>query len=334
MRPISIMMLLLLITSGGLLGQTKTHTVKPKGSLTETRLIISGLLSDIVIEGTSRSDIEISTDHIEEKPERADGLRSLSDMAAENTPIGLNVEYKGNEIYVVPASRRAQDADYVFKIPNSIKVKVSGDSFNSNHIKVSGMTNEVELTSQSGDILVDKVTGPIVAKTISGDIDIIISTLNQKLPSSINSISGDIDITLSSSDKGSFSISSISGEVFTDLDLKVSKTGKSVNDVNVDVNVNINEAMEKAMKETERAMKETEKEMKEMQKEIDEEVRKEVKNVVVVVPDVPSPPQIPFHYNWATPSGIGSAFKAELNGGGVDFNISSISGDVYLRKNK
>ncbi len=314
-------------------GEIKQHVIKPKGSLTETRLVLSGFGSDIIIEGTNRSDIEITADDIEEKPERADGLRSLSDMAMENTPIGLNVEQKGNEIFVMPASRRSQGADFAFKVPKSIKVKIADNSFNSSDIEVRGMSNEVELSCQSGDILIDRVTGPIVAKTISGDIEIIFTTLNQKLPSSINTISGDIDITLASSDKGTFSISSISGEVYTDLDLKVEKTGESVSDFDIDIQLDVNEDIERAMKETERAMKDHEKALKEMEKEMEKETEKHVikghRSVVA-----PVPPQVPFHFNWATPSGIGSKFQAELNGGGVNFDISSISGDVYLRKSE
>ena len=334
---LSIIAFLLIITSGGLEAQTETkpkisasatkHVLKPKGTLSETRLILTGFTSDIIIEGSSRSDIEIVTEDYEEKPERADGLRSLSDMATENTQIGLNYEFKGNEIHLMPASRRSQDAEYVFKLPNSIKVQVAGNSFNSSDIEINGMNNEVEISSQSGNITIDNVTGPIVAKTISGDIEIKFNSLNQKLPSSINTISGDIDITLSSADKGSFSISSISGEVYTDLDLKVKKTGESVSDVWVDVQVDVNEEVQRAMKETERAMKEQERAMKDAERQVH-------RHVITSQVEPPVPPQIPFHFNWATPSGIGSKFQAELNGGGVNFDISSISGDVYLRKNK
>ncbi len=337
-----IILIFLLVTNWGLFGQsekeekitgsTTKHIIRPKGSLPETRLILSGFTSDIVIEGSNRTDIEISSENYEAKPERADGLRSLSDMAAENTQVGLNYEFKGSEIHLTPAVQRSREANYTFKVPNSIKIKVAGDSFNHSDIRVKGMTNEVEVTSQSGDIVIDRVTGPIVAKTMSGNIEIIFTSLNQKLPSSINSISGDIDLTLSPSDKGSFSISSISGEVFTDLDLKVKKTERSIahSDIDVDVLVDVHEKLEKAMVQVE---KETARAMKEMEKGMDEEVRREnKKSVVVVVPDSPHPPQVPFHFNWASPSGIGSKFEAILNGGGIEFNISSISGDVYLRK--
>lgn len=330
---LSIITFLLILISGGLHAQeTKKHLIKPKGTLSETRLVLSGFGSDILIEGTTGSDIEIFSEGFEEKPERAEGLRSLSDMAMENTSIGLNVEHKGNEVIVMPAARRSQDAEYVFKVPRAIKIKLADNSFSSNNIEVKGMNNEVELSCQSGDIFIENVTGPIVAKTISGDIEIKFSNLNQKLPSSINTISGDIDITISQSDKSSFSISSISGEVYTDLDLKVEKTGKSVYDFDIDIQVDVNEDMERAMKETEKAMKDHEKALKEMEKETEKHMIKGHRSVVAPVP--PVPPQVPFHFNWATPSGIGSKFQAELNGGGVNFDISSISGDVYLRKSE
>lgn len=347
----AIILITLAIMTGSVHGQNTTgtskHVVKPKGTLTETRLIINNFGSDVIIEGTTKSEIEIVTDNLEEKPERADGLRSLSEIAMENTAIGLNVEFKGNEIYVTPASRRAESASYTFYVPKSIKVKVTGESFSSHDIVVKGMSNEIELSTQSGDILINEVTGPIVAKTISGDIEIGFNSLNQKLPSSLNTISGDIDITLSASDKGSFSISSISGEVFTDLDLKVKKSGKSLTDIDIDVDIDIDpdvkvetareeqrmrREIQRAERETQRAMAEKERAMAELNETIREEVERELGNNRA--PNVPTPPQVPFHFNWATPSGIGSKFQAELNGGGVSFAISSISGDVYLRKSE
>ena len=105
-------------------------------------------------------------------------------------------------------------------LPANVKLKINQGGFRSDDINIKGMTNEVEVKSQVGDLEFLDVTGPIVASTISSDIKVIFSSLNQSSPSSISSVSGDIDISLPESTRGNFKLSSVSGEIYTDLNFE------------------------------------------------------------------------------------------------------------------
>jgi DUF4097 and DUF4098 domain-containing protein YvlB len=62
------------------------------------------------------------------------------------------------------------------------------------------------------------VTGPLVASTLSANINVVFTELSQASPTALASISGDVDISLPADSKGNFSISTTSGEIYTDLD--------------------------------------------------------------------------------------------------------------------
>jgi DUF4097 and DUF4098 domain-containing protein YvlB len=113
-----------------------------------------------------------------------------------------------------------------------------------------------------GDIMLTNVNGPLVIWTLSSDILIHYNDLSQSGPHSISSTSGEIDITLPGNSKGTFDMKSISGEIYSDLDMQFPE-------------------------------------------------KDELRHV-----------------------GGQLQAKATLNGGGVDFNINSISGDVFMRKAK
>src|SRR5699024_3715128 len=72
----------------------------------------------------------------------------------------------------------------------------------------------------SGNINLKNITGPVVAHSTSGDIDIVFSHLSNATPSSISVISGHIDVTLPASAKVDLNLSSFSGEIYTDFDIQ------------------------------------------------------------------------------------------------------------------
>lgn len=237
-------------------------TYKPKGNIADTKVVLRNLFADIIVEGTADSEILISTNDYEGIPDRAKGLKPLSATGPENTGIGLSVIQEGNEIIISAASRNADDSEYTIRLPKNIKLQADLNTWQAGDFYVKGMTNEVEAKSQSSDMVFVDVTGPIIAHSLSSDIEVVFTTLNQSTPSSISSTSGDIDITIPASTKGNFHMSSVSGEVYTDLDFEFSN----------------------------------EKDLKRF--------------------------------------GGGMSAKANLNGGGVEISLKSVSGDVFIRKGK
>lgn len=195
----------------------KSFTLTPKGSVSDIILTIENFYGDIAIAAVNTPELEISTRAYEGVPEKAKGLKPLSATGTDNTDIGLSVVQEGNVIKVTGASRKA-DGLYTFKVPKNMKVKADLNSWQAGDFVVSGLANEVEVKTQNGDIYLRNVTGPIVANTLSGDISVVYTSMKANSPNSITSTSGDIDITLPSSTVNGFLLSSISGEIYTDME--------------------------------------------------------------------------------------------------------------------
>ncbi|MEP1096792.1 MAG: DUF4097 family beta strand repeat-containing protein [Cyclobacteriaceae bacterium] len=189
-----------------------------KGNATETVVWINQLFGDIRIEGISGSEIQIQASDYEGLPEKAKGLKPLSGGEPENTGIGLSVTQEGNTISIAGAHREADDAEYTISLPKNVMLKIDYNSWQADDVKVVGMENEIEAKSQVGDLTFVDVTGPIVAHTLSSDLEVVFSSVNQASPSSITSTSGDIDVTLPSETKGTFKMATVSGGIYTDLD--------------------------------------------------------------------------------------------------------------------
>ncbi len=194
---------------------------KPTGTLTETKVVITNMAADLEIIGIDGADMKIIATEYEGVPDKAKGLRPLSAIGPENTGIGLSVSQTGNEVKISGASRDANEGSYIIRIPKSMKLYVEYMSWEAGDVTITGMTSEVEAKSQVGDLVFGQVTGPIVASTLSSDIEVVFSSLSQASATSLNSTSGDIDVSMPGASKGTFSMGSISGEVYTDLDFQI-----------------------------------------------------------------------------------------------------------------
>jgi lia operon protein LiaG len=193
----------------------KEYTMTVKGNAAETWVNISNLFADLIIEGTSGSEIKIVASDYEGLPEKAKGLKPLSATGPENTGIGLSIKQEGNTISISGAHREADEAEYKILLPKNLKLKLDYNSWQAGDVVIKGMAGEVEAKSQVGDLKFIDVTGPIVAHTLSSDLEVSFSSLAQTSPSSLTSTSGDIDVTMPSSVKGTFKMSTISGGIYT-----------------------------------------------------------------------------------------------------------------------
>ena len=213
-----------LFTITGLLAvltiNAQSYKLTPQGNSAETTLVIKEFYADLVIEGVTGGELIIETSDYEGIPDKAKGLKPLSATGPENTGIGLSVHQEGNRIIVGAASRNANDGTYYLKVPKNMKLMADVNSWQAGDIVIKGMASDVEVKTQNADLRLENVTGPIIANSLSSDIVVVFSSVNQNSPTSLSSTSGDIDITLPATTKGNFSMSSISGEVYTDLDFK------------------------------------------------------------------------------------------------------------------
>lgn len=201
------------------------------------RVLIEMENAELIIEGYSGNELIIDANGEDYKvPERAKGLRPLYRNATDNTGIGLEVTESNGIMVIKKASNK--DGTYRIKIPASANLKIEEKGWESDDFQISGMKGEIEIQSLGSDIILKDVTGPIVANTTSGDITVLFSQLSQAGPTSISNISGFIDVTMPANSKANLKLSSISGDIYTDMELNTNGDMKQIGGSNIKAAIN------------------------------------------------------------------------------------------------
>lgn len=200
-----------------------------KGNAEETWLVIENLSADLMIEGTSGSTVEILSSNYRGMPEKAKGLKPLSASGPENTGVGLSMKQDGNRIYLSGAHAGANNADYQLRVPKKLKLKVTYNGWQGGDVTIKGVSGEVEAKTQVGDLKFIDVTGPIVANTLSADLEAVFTSIASSSPTSLSSTSGDIDVTFPEATKGSFNMATMTGGVYTSHEFDFGEEDAGVN---------------------------------------------------------------------------------------------------------
>jgi hypothetical protein len=200
----------------GVSAQEYKHAVKQAKTLS-----ITHLLGEIKIIGYDGSELVIETNHLEKKPDRAEGLKPVyKNGIKDNTDIGLNLSETGDIIEIKGASKGSEDAEYTFKVPKNLAVYIHVKSpFANEDIDIENLAGEIEIQTMNGDISMKEITGPVVIHTMNGDIDATFDTMNQKSPTSITSMNGHIDVTIPADTPADLKMSSMNGQVYTNFDI-------------------------------------------------------------------------------------------------------------------
>lgn len=171
------------------------------------------------ISGTSGNEILIEAiGSFPGAPERAKGLKPLYNSADDNTGIGLEIKEAGGVMTIKKAA--FQDAKYKIKVPTNANISIEVLDWSSDDIDIQDISGEVEIIGKGSDIKLVNVTGPIVSNTVSGNIEVVFTKVNQNKPSHLSSVSGYVDVTLPADTKAKLAMFSVSGEIYTDLDIK------------------------------------------------------------------------------------------------------------------
>ncbi len=162
--------------------------------------------------------LSIETKDFEKPPKRAEGLKPVYNTNVDNTGIGLSINKEDGGVLYVSVASSKKDTDYIIKMPKGVALVIEQVVWRGGDFRLEGLENEIEIKSKNSNIRIKNITGPVIAHTTSGDIEVVYSKLTDK-PNSISSTSGFVDITLPKNVKANMIMSSISGEVYTDFDL-------------------------------------------------------------------------------------------------------------------
>ncbi len=201
--------------------QLRAQEFKMKFNSTQNRKVVLDMHgSDVTVEGYDGDELVIhGSGGYEAPPALANGLRAVYSGGTDNTRLGLAVsQASGNTIRVARTSRG--EDHYTVRLPRQTDVAFDQDGWGSDDLLVRDLAGRIEVSLKSGDLKLVNVSGPVVANTISGDIQIKFGATPTQ-PSAISSVSGDVDVTLPAPAKISLSMRSISGEIYTDFDLSL-----------------------------------------------------------------------------------------------------------------
>lgn len=173
--------------------------------------------SNVVVEAYDGTEVVIKGDAYQAPPKQAEGLRPIYQSAEDNTRLGLSVTPDGNTLRVVQASRKT--VTYTLRVPRRTALVFTETNWNGSDLRVSGLAGSVELAMKNGDATLLNVSGPVVANSTSGDITVQFAAVPTE-PTALSMISGKIDVTLPAAAKVNLTLRSMSGEVYTDFDLR------------------------------------------------------------------------------------------------------------------
>jgi len=193
-----------------------------KSDASSTTLKIEGINREISITGTNESVIRIEVDSFLPVPEKAKGLRSLLSDGNDNTGIGLELTPAENDpnTLILKQVRREFGENIRIFVPKTKALNVKVDAHMNQGVSVSGVSGEVVVNTLNGGISLDAVTGPVVLNTVNGEIKVKISDLNNALTSSITTVNGQVELWLNATEKVTFDLSVMHGEIYTDLDIQ------------------------------------------------------------------------------------------------------------------
>lgn len=233
-KIITVLLLCLIYTSG--ISQDDKITMHAKkfeidvANPADARLKLINLAGDIEINAGSSNKILIEANGVEPKPERAEGLKRVGAGGEDNTGVGLSLTKNGSEIQLYGAVSMHSDINYKITVPKNLKIYIELGMFNHGDLDISGISSDIELDVKNSDIKMKDITGPTVISSLSGDINLVFSNVNQSSPFSIKAISGDIDLSLPANTQADLELSSMSGGIYTNFEFQ--NSDKNAGDLN------------------------------------------------------------------------------------------------------
>lgn len=170
----------------------------------------------------------------EEQEVTEDGLRRIS-----NNAVGFNVSEDDNEVEV-SGSSPMRNIDFDVTVPRNFSLTLS--TVNGGDIVVQNVNGEMEISNVNGEVALRNVGGSALVNTVNGDIEASFNSVMPDKPMAFSNLNGDIDVTLPANTKMSAKMKSEWGDVFTDFDMDIRRTGtediKSTDDGVFKVSIN------------------------------------------------------------------------------------------------
>jgi hypothetical protein len=321
-----------------------TSTIKFSDPNKPGTLRVQVARGDIRIKGADVKEVSVKSDATPvTRAPRKDGLRVLTASS------GFSLSEKDNVVTLDTMSDgwHGGGADFNLTVPRNTNVVVT-NAWGGGDVNVSNISGDLEIECMHGEVHLDSVTGGALVSTLNGEIHASFVQLLPNKPLSFTSMNGEVLLRLPGDAKANVQLRTQNGSILTDFDetalvTKVETTArtsvKTIRGVSPrsapKPGVLPQEARE-AIAEAARVGAEAAREAAQAVREAAQAAREgaEVARAAEaaragapIPPAPPAPPRMPK----ITPSG-GKLVTGTLNGGGAEINVSTMNGDVTLRK--
>ncbi len=199
-----------------------TETRQHKVSFNSGTLEINGI-GDLEVLSTTGSDVIIESeieDH--DHDERSKGLRSLNSAGIDdNTNMGISAVQSGSTLTLTQIGKDCNCNGVKIYVPRSVKISVNHKTVDGEQVKISGIDNEIIISTLYQNIDMENITGPVSVKTVYGGVEADFGTVSQRASISINAVYGLVDVSLPSNTKGNLELSASYGEILSDMNVQV-----------------------------------------------------------------------------------------------------------------
>ncbi|QDA60269.1 DUF4097 family beta strand repeat-containing protein [Hymenobacter jejuensis] len=140
--------------------------------------------------------------------------------------LDLTAREENNRVTISTESWRTP-IDLTIKVPQQFSLQIG--TVQSGDIVVENVTGELEVSNVNGGIQLTQVGGSAVANTVNGPVTATFKSVTPNAPMAFSSVNGRIDVTFPSNVKTNVKLKSDQGEIYSDFDLAVDKTTPKVN---------------------------------------------------------------------------------------------------------
>lgn len=149
---------------------------------------------------------------------RAQGLKPVYAGGVDNTGYGFIVEQSGGVLRMKDIKPFGQRRNLRLVLPDGIELHLDGGEIGA--VQIDGISSEIVVITNLGDITMSNVTGPIVAHSTGGAIEISFVRMYQDSPSSISTSLGIIDVSIPANTAADVKLKSTMGTVYSNFNLE------------------------------------------------------------------------------------------------------------------
>lgn len=327
-------LLILLVLGSGLVARaadTTKATLKFSDPAKPGTLNVYLGTGDVVIHGADTDTITVSSEATADTPAkpRDDGLRVISTASGFSLTESANVATLD---YGRDAGPAAASADFDITAPSGTTIHLV-NAWGGN-TSITGIHGRIEVKALNGDVKLNQIAAGAVVETLNGDIDVTSRTLAPDQPLSFASMNGKITLRVPVDAKATVRLRSQSGSILTDFSEKalVTKVDTSATDD------------PSSTAEAARRAARIAREVADQVRDVAEQVRDAVHEEFRDYPEAPKAPAAPAPGATARaprapripaipPVTGGKVVNGTLNGGGTDIQVTTMNGDIILRKN-